>query len=76
MKSYLIEDSKGNVLNYTETLSGAKQSFLLLDVAAHDPFRIVQLSGPDFGQGYHLKEYKPKRKLFGGYIFTITKRSF
>jgi len=57
MKSYQILDVNDNVLNYCETLSGAKESFILLFKSDYEVLKIRQLTGSYFGEGYHTREY-------------------
>lgn len=68
MKTYVIEDDKKNVLHYCRNLKDAKESFWLLNKAGHVPERIIQLTGPYFGEGFHTREYKAHHVGMGVFI--------
>ena len=55
MRTYYIEDSNGEILNYTQTLSDAKQLLqCMLGAYGANDLRIVCLSGPYKYEGVHL----------------------
>lgn len=71
MNSYYIEDCNGEIIEYTKTLTEAKEILqTMLGAYSANDLRIVALKGQYFGEGFHkyyltydIKNDKYKKEL-------------